>query len=82
MTDDSRRGTARAYQHAALGMQFAGGVIVFTGAGFALDRWLGLMPVLTVAGALIGATLGFLSVYARIRRETEERRREREQGSG
>jgi F0F1-type ATP synthase assembly protein I len=78
MADDSRRGTARAYQHAALGMQFAGGVIVFTGAGFALDRWLGLMPVLTVAGALIGATLGFLSVLTRVKAEDEARRKERE----
>ena len=59
-------------------MQFAGGVIVFTGVGFALDRWLGILPVLTVAGALIGATLSFLSVYYRIRAEDEARKRERE----
>ena len=71
---------AGAYRHAALGMQFAVGVVVFTGIGFGLDRWLGLMPVLTVAGSLIGATLGFLSLYARLRAEEDARRREKEAG--
>lgn len=74
-----KAGLAGAYRHAALGMQFAGGVVIFTGAGFFLDRWLGLVPILTVVGALTGATLSFLSLYTRIRAEEEERRRTREQ---
>ena len=78
------RALRSAYARAALGMQFAGGVIFFTGAGFVLDRWLGILPVLTVAGALGGATLSFLSVYRRLRAEDDARRKDREarRGSG
>jgi hypothetical protein len=31
--------------------------------GSALDRWLGLKPVLTLVGAFIGAGAGFYSMY-------------------
>lgn len=70
-------GLGAAYARAALGMQFAGGVMVFTGVGYALDRWLGILPWLTVAGALIGATLSFLNVFFRIRAEDEARKQAR-----
>ena len=70
----SREEAGQAYGHAALGFQFAGGVLVFLGIGWLVDRWLGLMPLFTVAGALLGAVLSFLSVYYRIRREDEARR--------
>lgn len=76
--DEPSETLSSAYGRAGLGMQFAGGVILFTGVGFALDRWIGILPVLTVAGALIGATLSFLNVYYRIRAEDEARHRERE----
>lgn len=69
---DHRLGEA--YGHAALGFQFAGGVLLFLGVGWLVDRWLGTLPVFTVAGALLGAVLSFLSVYYRIRREDEARR--------
>lgn len=72
------RSLADAYGRATLGCTFAGGVILFTGIGWLLDRWLGILPVLTVAGALIGAALSFLNVYARIRADDAARRRERE----
>lgn len=64
---------AEAYSHATLGCTFAGGVLLFTGLGWLLDRWLGLLPVFTVAGALVGAVLSFLNVYARIRAEHDDR---------
>ena len=37
-----------------LGFQFAGTMVFFIGGGYLLDRWLGLMPWLTIAGALLG----------------------------
>jgi F0F1-type ATP synthase assembly protein I len=50
----------------ALGLAFAAGIILFMGAGYGLDRWLGTMPIGTVAGTLVGAVLSFLSVYRRL----------------
>jgi F0F1-type ATP synthase assembly protein I len=62
-----------AYRYAALGMQFAGGTLLFAGLGFALDRWLGSLPFLTVAGTLVGATLSFLSIYRKVIGDAERK---------
>ena len=55
------------YKYVALGITFAAGIIVFMAVGFALDRWLGLTPVLTLVGTLGGAVLSFLNVYWKIK---------------
>lgn len=49
------------YLSAAL--RFAGGTVLFLFGGLALDRWIGTIPLFTIGGALLGAGLGFLSVY-------------------
>ena len=36
----------QAYRYASLGMQFAGGTLLFAGLGFLLDRWLHILPAL------------------------------------
>ena len=51
----------------ALGFTFAAGILLFMGAGFLLDRWLGLLPLLTIAGTLVGGVMSFLWVYRRVR---------------
>lgn len=65
------RDLGRAYGLSALGFTFAGAVVVFTVVGWLVDRWLHTVPVFTVLLALVGSVLAFLSVYARIRRETD-----------
>jgi len=64
---ESQRGPGAGFglghKYLALGMRFAGGVIVFMLTGFALDRWLGWTPVGTITGTLAGAVLSFVSVY-------------------
>jgi F0F1-type ATP synthase assembly protein I len=47
-------------------MQFAAGTLFFAGLGYLLDRWLNIVPALTVAGLLLGGTLSFLSIYRRV----------------
>jgi len=56
-------GWAQGQKYFALGLKFAGGVIVFVAMGFGLDRVLGTTPLFIVTGTLAGATLSFLSVY-------------------
>ncbi len=75
------RGFGEGYKYVALGLQFAGGIIMFMAAGFALDRWLGLTPVLTLAGTVAGAVLSFLSVYLRLNAEQDARRRRKDAGT-
>ncbi len=66
------------YSYVGLGCSFAGGVVLFVAAGYGLDRWLGLTPLFTVLGTLVGATLSFLWVWVKLKAEESERRRERQ----
>jgi F0F1-type ATP synthase assembly protein I len=68
------------YKYVALGMQFAGGILMFMAAGWGLDRWLHLTPVFTIAGTLVGAVLSFLVVYRKLQAETEARKRKAGEG--
>ncbi|HEX9632578.1 MAG TPA: AtpZ/AtpI family protein [Gemmatimonadales bacterium] len=55
------------YRFSGLGCVFAAGVLVFLAGGWLLDRWLGTLPVLMTVGALLGAALGTLSIWRRLR---------------
>jgi F0F1-type ATP synthase assembly protein I len=60
------KGDREAYRYASLGMQFAAGTLLFAGLGFLLDRWLHIMPALTVTGMLVGGGLSFFSIYRKV----------------
>ena len=62
------------YEFMNLGFTFAAGIIVFMGLGWLVDRWLGLLPVFTVAGTVVGAVLSFIYVYQRITAATDQDR--------
>jgi len=51
------------YRYSGLGCTFAAAVVMFTVGGWLLDGWLGLTPMLSVTGALVGAVLGTMSIY-------------------
>ena len=53
----------KGYKYLAAGLRFAGGIVVFLFGGLLLDGWLHTTPLFLVAGTLVGAGLGFLSVY-------------------
>ncbi|HLB53597.1 MAG TPA: AtpZ/AtpI family protein [Gemmatimonadales bacterium] len=64
MEEESReQALGKGYKYLAMGLRFAGGIVVFFFAGFLLDRWLGTTPLFLLIGTLAGAGLGFLSVY-------------------
>ena len=71
------------YKYVALGATFAAGIIGFMAGGFALDRWLGLTPLFTIIGTVVGAILSFLNVYfkleaERVARQESRRKNERQ----
>lgn len=66
------------YRLVALGMNFAGGVIIFALAGLWLDRRLGWTPALTIAGTLLGLVLSFLNIYWKLAAYEKRHREERE----
>jgi len=61
--------TGAGYRYVSLGLTFAGGILLFMGLGYALDRWVGTMPFGTVIGTLGGAVISFLYVYRRLMAE-------------
>jgi len=68
------------YKYVSYGFTFAGGVIVFMLVGLWLDRRLGVIPLFTIGGTLLGGGLGFLSIYRRL--EEERRHGARRKGPG
>jgi ATP synthase protein I len=56
MSEDPRRGWGEAW---TLGFTLVGMVLVFTGLGYLLDRWVGTKPWLMIGGVFVGAGLGF-----------------------
>jgi hypothetical protein len=63
------------------GLTWALSTVAFLLVGSALDRWLGLKPVLTLLGAFIGAGAGFYTMYHRLviaPRERDAGRREQD----
>ena len=53
----------------AVGLKFAGGIVLFTFLGFWLDRRTHTLPLFTITGTLLGAVLSFVSVYGVLRKE-------------
>ncbi len=74
------RALGEGYRLLGLGMQFAGGIIIFVVGGYLLDRWLGTTPAFTIAGTLLGAGLSFVNVYLKLQAISEDDRRKRTGG--
>jgi F0F1-type ATP synthase assembly protein I len=49
----------------SLSIEFALGPVIFGGAGWLVDRWLGLSPVLTVIMSLVGVVAAFVRMWFR-----------------
>ena len=62
-SESPEQSIGKGYKYLAAGLRFAGGIVVFLFGGLLLDRWLRTTPLFLILGTLIGAGLGFLSVY-------------------
>jgi F0F1-type ATP synthase assembly protein I len=77
---NDNRALGEGYRFLGIGIQFAGGIIFFTLGGVALDRWLGLMPLFTIVGTLLGTALSFVNVFIKLQADIDsEARRKKEQ---
>lgn len=80
---DWRQGLMEASPYLGLGLQLAVAMVFFTGAGYLLDRWLGTLPWLTVAGAamgMVGVFYQIVRVSSELNRENRSRKRDRPPG--
>ena len=77
---NASREVGAGYKYVSLGITFAGGIILFMGVGYWLDRRLGLTPFGTLVGTLLGAFLSFMVVYRRLQLDAERDRARRNEG--
>ncbi len=66
----------RGYKYLAMGLRFAGGIVVFLFAGYFLDKKLGTIPLFLLIGTVGGGILGFLSIYRELTAEEKTRRKD------
>jgi F0F1-type ATP synthase assembly protein I len=71
------REPGQAWRFESLGYTFAFSILLFAGAGYLLDRWLGLSPLLTIVGTLAGAGASMAWVYVRLKQDEAESRARR-----
>ena len=76
------RELGQAWRYDALGYTFAFSVMLFAGAGYLLDRWLGTRPILTIVGTLAGAGMAFAWVYLKVRQDEAEYAAKRKRKKG
>ncbi len=78
--DGDRGGHRRALKEAGpyllLGLELGLTMIIWSGIGYALDRWLGTVPWLTLAGVFIGMASLFLQLARAAKKSGEEARRQ------
>lgn len=76
--EDWRTAVRKAGPYLGLGLQLAGAVFFFTFGGYLLDRWLGTLPWLTVAGAVLGMVAMFVQLFSTTAEMSRKERSRRE----
>lgn len=62
-----REGLLReASRYSGIGCTFGAGVVLFAAGGWLLDGWLGVTPLFSVLGGLVGAALGVAWIYGKL----------------
>src|SRR2546422_4477884 len=67
------RSFGEGYSYVALGFAFAFAILAFGALGWLLDGWLGTRPLFALVGAGLGGFGGFMSIYYRVKKDTERR---------
>jgi F0F1-type ATP synthase assembly protein I len=68
------RGFGEGYSYVGMGFTFAFAMLLFGAGGWVVDGWLHTRPLFFVLGALLGGFAGFMSIYVRVKKETEKRK--------
>ena len=69
------KGYSQGYQYFGMALNFAIAILLFGAGGWFLDGWIHTRPLFTIIGAFVGGFAGFMSIYYRVKRDTEGRRR-------
>ena len=66
-------GYGQGYAYFGMALSFAAAILVFGAAGWLVDGWLHTRPLLAIGGAFLGGFAGFMSIYYRVKSDTDGR---------
>ncbi len=61
------------YEYFGMSLNFAIAILLFGAGGWFLDKWVHTRPLFTIVGAFVGGFAGFMSIYYRVKKDTEKR---------
>jgi F0F1-type ATP synthase assembly protein I len=56
-----------------MALNFTVAILLFGAGGWFLDGWVHTRPLFTIIGAFVGGFAGFMSIYYRVKKDTEKR---------
>jgi F0F1-type ATP synthase assembly protein I len=71
--DSPEREMGQGYKYLATGLRFGGAIVMFVLGGLFLDNRLHTRPLFTLIGTVLGATLGFLSIWRELKADSSNR---------
>ena len=67
------QGYGQGYAYFGMALSFTVAILLFGGLGWVIDGWLHTRPLIAIAGAFVGGFAGFMSIYYRVKRDTEKK---------
>ena len=70
--NDEARGLGQGYAYFGMALNFTVAILLFGAGGWFLDGWIHTRPLFTIIGAFVGGFAGFMSIYYRVKKDTEK----------
>lgn len=67
------KGYGQGYAYFGLALNFTIAILLFGAAGWFVDGLVHTRPLFTIIGAFVGGFAGFMSIYYRVKKDTEKR---------
>ncbi len=67
------KGYGQGYEYFGLALNFTIAILLFGAGGWFLDGWVHTQPLFTIVGAFVGGFAGFMSIYYRVKKDTESK---------
>jgi F0F1-type ATP synthase assembly protein I len=65
------KGYGEGYEYFGMALNFTVAILLFGAGGWLLDGWVHTRPLFAIVGAFVGGVAGFMSLYYRVRKETD-----------
>ena len=70
--DPEPKGYSQGYEYFGMALNFTIAILLFGAGGWFLDGWVHTRPLFTIIGAFVGGFAGFMSIYYRVKRDTDK----------